>query len=151
MPRRKYRLIETRMLSDWLMKVYPGSEKRIRVWLGPSAESTVLARAGVTPRVLMPFAGGWADAVILGPGWTRIVEACVVLDTRHVGALEGYTYLFRETREFRDRWRMDLIPVLLYAYPRKVARALADRKEYETVQYRPDYILAYYREISGVS
>ena len=150
MPKRKIRLIETRMVSEWIAKVYPGAKKVIRVWLGPVGESAVLARAGVTPRVLMPFGGGWADALILGPDWTRIVEACVVLDTRHVGALEGYMDLFAKTAEYRDRWDMETIGTLLYGYPRTVAMDMATRKGYETVRYRPAFIRAYYHEKAGI-
>ena len=150
MPKRSYRLIETRMLSDWMARVHPGTRKVIRTWLGPTGESQALARAGVTPRVLMPFGGGWADALILGPGWTRIVEACVVADTRHVGQLEGCAKLFRETSEYRDRWDMELIPVLLYAYPRALAMRMAEEKGFETVRFRPDYIRAYYHEKAGI-
>jgi len=149
-PKRKIRLIETRMISEWIMKVYPGAKKIIRVWLGPIGESTTLARAGVTPRVMMPFGGGWADALILGPDWTRIVEACVVLDTRHVGALEGYLDLFSKTAEYRDRWDMEIIGTLLYGYPRTVAMAMATRKGYETIRYRPAFIRAYYHEKAGI-
>ena len=138
------------MVSEWLVKVYPGAQKVIRVWLGPVGESAVLARAGVTPRVLMPFGGGWADALILGPDWTRIVEACVVADTRHVGALEGYVWLFDETIEYQDRWDMPLIPVLLYAYPRTLAIRMAEEKGFELVRFRPAFIRAYYHEKAGV-
>ena len=108
MPRRKIRFIETRMISEWLATHHPGCKKVIRAWLGPVGESAALARAGVTPRVLMPFGGGWADALILGPDWTRIVEACVVLDTRHVGALEGYLDIPRTLHPNRDE--IDLNP-----------------------------------------
>jgi len=143
-------MIETRMLSDWMGRAHPGTRKVIRAWLGPTGESQALARAGVTPRVLMPFGGGWADALILGPDWTRIVEACVVADTRHVGQLEGYLRLFGETAEYRDRWDMETIGVLLYGYPRALALRLALEKGYELVQYKPAYIRAYYHEKVGV-
>jgi len=139
------------MLADWLARVYPDAEKIMRVWLGPIGYSAALARAGVSPRVLMPFGGGWADALILGPGWTRIVEACVVLDPKHVGALESYVRLFRQTPEFRDRWNGFVIGTLLYAYPRAIGIAMARDHGFELVPFRPPYIQEYYREITGVS
>jgi len=145
-----YRIIEKRMVAEWCFKHYPDDRIIIRCWLGPVEHSTALARAGVTPRVLMPFAGGWADAIILGPDWARIVEACVVADTRHVGALEGYIILFRKTREFKHYWDKPVIGVLLYGYPRKVAIDLAKAKGYETVQFRPDYVKEYYEEKVGL-
>lgn len=150
MARRKYRLIETRMLSDWLAKVYPNRKKIIRSWLGPTGTSDQLDRAGVTTRVLLPFGGGWVDAIILGPDWTRLVEACVVADTRHVGQLEGYVRLFRETEEYRDRWDKAIIPVLLYGYPRTLALRMARDKGFETIRYAPDFIRAYYHETVGI-
>ena len=150
MPRRKIRFIETRMVSEWLASHYPDCRKVIRAWLGPVGESAALSRAGVTPRVLMPFGGGWVDAMILGPDWTRLIEATIVLDTRHVGALEGYMELFPKTAEYRDRWDMELIGVLLYGYPRTLAMDMAKRKGYETVQYQPPFVRAYYHEKVGI-
>jgi len=151
MPKREYRMIETRMISDWFAKAYPDARKILRVWLGPISGETALARAGVTPRVLMPFGGGWADGLILAPDWTRLVEACVVADTAHVGQLEGYARLFQQTREFRDRWALPLIPVLLYAFPRKVALDLAQEKGMETVEFCPGYISKYAKELMGIA
>ena len=173
MPRRKYRIIEERMLADWLARNYRDHPRVMRAWLGPTPEramispfpadmmtslaiaepldSRALARAGVTPRVLMPFGGGWADALILGPDWTRIVEACVVLDTAHVGQLEGYVELFKKTREYRPRWDLPIFGVLVYGYRRQVAYDLARRKGFELVQYRPKYVEDYYRELVGAT
>ena len=144
-------MIETRMLSDWIQGVYPGTTKIIRAWLGPLEQDTVLARAGVTPRVLMPFAGGWADALILDRAWTRLVESKVVATGEAIGQLQVYSRLFKKTNEFKDRWIKPLIPVLLYAYPRSEALALAHDAGIETVHYCPDYISDYYREIAGLT
>lgn len=138
------------MVSEWLATHYRGCRKVIRVWLGPVSEETALARAGVTPRVLLPFGGGWADALILGPTWTRILEATIVLDARHVGALEGYLALFRKTAEYRDRWDMELIGTLLYGYPRTLAVDMARAKGYELVEYQPAFVRAYYHERVGI-
>ena len=145
---RKYRMVEMRMLSEWLAQYAVDYQIKIREWLGPIPEGTALKRAGVTPKVLMPFGGGWADALILAPDWTRIVEACVIADTRHVGALEGYVKLFFETTRYANRWDKPVIPVLLYAYPRKVALDMAKEKGFECVEYRPDWIKAYLEEIT---
>jgi len=139
------------MLADWLARVYPDAEKIMRVWLGPMEYSAALARAGVSPRVLMPFGGGWADALILGPDWTRIVEACVVLDPKHVGALESYVRLFRQTPEFRNRWGIPVIGTLLYGYPRQIGLSMARDHGFETVRFLPEYIREYYQELVGVS
>jgi len=137
------------MTSEWLEKAYPGHWRKIRAWVGPLEENVALARAGVTPRVMMPFGGGWADAIVKGPTWTRIIEATVTLDTRHVGALEGYLDLFRRCPEYRDRWDMELIGTLLYGYPRTIAVEMAQRKGFELVQYQPAFVRAYYHERVG--
>jgi len=140
-------MIETRLLSEWLERWLPDYQVKVREWLGPLPEGTALKRAGVTPKVLMPFGGGWADALILAPDWTRIVEATVIADTRHVGALEGYVRLFKQTARYANRWDKPIIPVLLYAYPRKLAIDMAKEKGFELVEYRPDWVRRYLEEV----
>ena len=146
---RKYRMVEMRMLAEWLSENYLDYEVRIREWLGPTPEAEELKRAGVSPNVMMPFGGGWADAIILAPDWTRIVEACVILDTRHVGALEGYVKLFKATPRYSSRLVKPVIPVLLYAYPRKIAYDMAKEKGFELVEYRKPWIEEYLKEVLG--
>ena len=150
MPRRTYRIVESRMIADWFSRAHPGCRKILRCWLGPIPESTALARAGVTPRVLMPFGGGWVDGIIMGPDWTRLVESAVVSGAVDLGQLDLYLDLFRETREFRDRWDTELIPVLLYGFGRAAVLRLAERKGVEAVRFCPDYIRDYYHEKVGM-
>jgi len=148
--RKKWMPREKRMLADWLARNYPAERVQERVWLGPIVRGELMPGPGVTERVLLPFGGGWADALVLLPDRTLLIECKIRANPEAIGELQLYERLFRRTEEFRDRWDLPLELVLLYAYGRREVLELAKELGITLIEFRPSYIREYYRTLAGL-
>ena len=86
--------------------------------------------------------------MILLPDKTIIVEAKIRLDPGVISKLEIYRRLFLETPEYKDRWRLPLELMLVYAIEDPVTIELAREKGMRCVPFRPPWISDYLRLLS---
>jgi hypothetical protein len=140
--------IESRLLSEYLAVAYPDAETHQRVRVG--ALHPTLDLAGLTPEEQR--AAGvwrrWADALVLLPAKTIIIETSVKPDPGKVSQLELYLYLFPSTPEYADRRALPVYGELVFAVPDPASQRLAEARGYAFVVYAPPWIDDY---LSGLS
>ena len=134
------------MMSDYLIKEYPGFKHITRVRVGPlPGEAAEIIEEGISPRLYYPLLH-WADAVVLAPDRTIIIECKIKLSSDALGQILINANLFERTEEYKDRWELPLIMEVVYAYGDKEVIRMLEQHGVRTRLFRPPYIETYYLE-----
>ncbi len=85
----------------------------------------------------------YADAIVLTPGKTIIVEAKIRLNPGVISYLDLYARLFKETLEFKERWNLPIEKMLVFAIEDPVTIELARQNGIRAVPFQPPWIRDY--------
>lgn len=140
---RTWRPVETRLVAEYLAWRWPHVKTQQRVRLGRVPHE--LPREGLSPEEVRMLGvwRRWADAVVLGPRETTIIEAGIIPDPGDASKLEHYMDLFPETPEFADRARLPLRGHLLYAVDDPLLHRLALRHGLTMEVWTPAWVWPY--------
>ena len=143
MSRKGNRLIETRLLSEWLAVRYPDRRKLLRFRVGsdhPSLEIPGLSPAEA--RMTMVWRR-WCDAIVFDNGQLLVIEATVFPKPGKISQLDLYIMLVPATPELAEFRDWPLRGVLLCAIDDQVIRRLASDRGYTIELYRPPWVDSY--------
>jgi hypothetical protein len=100
---RRYTPAETRLLAEWIAERRPNVEVRTHVFVGPIGADYGKMEYDPTTYAMLGVRRRWADAIVLYPDRTEIVEAKIVPDVTVIAQLSLYMQIFPATDEYRDR------------------------------------------------
>lgn len=143
MGRKGNRLIEARLLSEWLALRYPDRRTLQRVRVGsdhPSLEIPGLSPAEA--RMTLAWRR-WCDAIVIDNGELLVVEATVLPKPGKISQLDLYMILVPATPELREYRDWTLRGVLLCAVDDPVMRRLASDRGYTIELYHPPWVTSY--------
>jgi hypothetical protein len=106
---------ETRLLAEWIAARHPDDAIRTHVYVGPITTGLGKIEYDPTTFAMLGVRRRWADAVILYPDRTEIIEAKVVPDVSVIAQLSLYVQIFPSTDEFRDRRTMPVLGRIVMA------------------------------------
>lgn len=137
------RLIETRLLSEWLAVRYP--ERRVMQRVRVGSDHPSLEIPGLTPaeaRMAMAWRR-WCDALVFDNGQLLVVEATVFPKPGKISQLDLYMMLVPTTPELVEFRDWPLRGVLLCAIDDPVMRRLASDRGYTIELYHPPWVSSY--------
>lgn len=143
MKRQGNRLIETRLLSEWLAVRYP--ERRILQRVRVGSDHPALEIPGLTPAELRMTVAWrrWADAIVFDNGTLLVVEATVLPKPGKISQLDLYIRLVPATPELVEYKDWPVRGVLVLAVDDPAMRLLAADRGHAVELYHPPWVDAY--------
>jgi hypothetical protein len=136
---------EMLMVAEALQKFFPGLPASTRVRLGMPHPELIFEDLSPEEIAMLRVWNRWADAVVFAPDRTYIIEGKIRPRLGPTEALELYTRLFLNTEEYRDRWKLPVEKVFIYAVEDPVLVNMAREKGIRTIQYQPSWLPDYLR------
>jgi len=137
------KLIETRLLGEWLSMRYPGRRVMQRVRVG--SDHPALEIPGLSPseqRMVVAWRR-WADAIVFDNGTLVVVEATVLPKPGKISQLDLYIRLVPATPELAEYRDWPVRGLLLAAVDDPVMRLLAAERGYTIELYHPPWVDGY--------
>ncbi len=139
---------EERLVSEYLERTWPKARKVVRVRLG-QVQALLPTEVLSQPELnMIGVLRRWADAVVLLPDRSIIVEGAILPDPGDISRLLYYEALFKRTPEYSDRWPLPVEKVLLLAIPDPLLVSLGSASGVRVVTYTPAWIQAYVESLS---
>jgi hypothetical protein len=141
---KRNQLVEMRLVAEYLAANYSAFYYQTRVRLGslPASVSTDNLDDMEAKLVHSAFAR-WADAVVVMPDRTLLIEAKVICHPTAIAQLMLYKRLLPFSAQLNLRREVPVIPVLLYARPDPLVIQLGIEQGIEPVQYDPPWVEDY--------
>jgi len=143
-PKRRNMMGETRFLSDWLARFYPGRSWRFQFRVGHDAAAVGVEIIDEAERRLMRNLNRYVDVLIEPPPDIVIVEATMWQASEALGKLAEYLVLLPATPEYSGWAGHPLVPVILTAQHDTVTELLAQRQGVRYVFWEPEWIGEWY-------
>lgn len=145
--KRKSRMIEKRLVSDFCAKYLKDYRVFLRLRLGDFYAGQLRAGLSFEERNML---GNWryyADAVGIGDKDIVLVECAVRFRADHVGKLLGYSYLLPRTPEISPFLDHELRLLAVSPQFDGLALLMLKRFDIEVWHFRPSYVEAYFRTL----
>lgn len=142
------RLIETRLLNEWLAVRYP--ERRVQHRVRVGSDHPALEIPGLSPSELRMAVAWrrWADAIVFDDGTLVVVEATVLPKPGKISQLDLYLRLVPATPELVEYHDWPVRGVLLLAVDDPIIRSLAAERGHTVELYHPPWVDAYLLTLS---
>lgn len=128
------------MVSEWVIQEHPEAKVKIRARLGPLPPGAqALIAEGLNPYIMSPVRH-WADALILYPDRTLLVEGKLKWNPGGLGQLLVYEHEFDRSPEYQDRYDLPLHLVALYGFINPADIEILDNLSIQRVRYCPPWV-----------
>lgn len=137
---RQYIRWEDRLISEWLARIYPDTEYRMHVRLGPDTVRDEEGKFSPTRVRMHQVYKARCDAIVFLKDRLLLIEAAVIMTPTKVTQLELYRRMIPTTPDLAPWRHLPIEPILLYCIEHPQLAAMAREKGFRTIQYEPEWL-----------
>jgi hypothetical protein len=134
---------EMRLVAEWAVKTYPGTDIRFRVSLGSLTAALDVTGLTAAELRLLGHSRRWVDCMIVEPGVVHLVEGKIRLSPGGLEQLELYRRLFPLTPELESLRSRAVELHLVFAVEDPVLSAIARDRGVRVHVYHPPWVDEY--------